>query len=145
MNKAFTLLELMIVLVIVGVLSTLGTMQYQSAIERSRGAEAKQVLGYIRDRCFAFYMRDGDVSWCREGWCAVGIEVPNTSAGQCRPTHFFSYEIANDGGSGITITATRCVADSNGKFPHAAVANTLTLTSDFVAGQDDWSGNGTYN
>ncbi|MBU0504178.1 MAG: prepilin-type N-terminal cleavage/methylation domain-containing protein, partial [Candidatus Omnitrophica bacterium] len=48
MKRGFTLLELMIVIIIVGVLATLGITQYQTAIERARGAEARQVISQLR-------------------------------------------------------------------------------------------------
>ena len=56
MKRGFTLLELMVVIIILGVLATLGVMQYQAAIEKSRGAEARQVIGQLRSQCAAYYM-----------------------------------------------------------------------------------------
>jgi prepilin-type N-terminal cleavage/methylation domain-containing protein len=40
-KKGFTLLELIVVIVIIGVLATLGLTQYASMVERGRSAEAK--------------------------------------------------------------------------------------------------------
>ena len=65
--RGFTLLELMIVIIIVGVLATLGVMQYQAAIEKSRGAEARQILGQLRSQCAGYYMEDSNGSDCTAG------------------------------------------------------------------------------
>jgi len=48
MKKGFTLLELIIVIIIVGILATLGFVQYASVIERGRFAEARANLGTLR-------------------------------------------------------------------------------------------------
>lgn len=49
MKKGFTLLELIIVIIIIGILATLGLTQYARMVERGRGAEARQLLGNILD------------------------------------------------------------------------------------------------
>jgi len=48
MQKGFTLLELMVVLIILGVLVSLGMPQYAIAVEKARTAEAISLLGAIR-------------------------------------------------------------------------------------------------
>ena len=47
-NKAFTLVELIIVVIIIGILATLAIPQYSKAVERSKAAKAKYALSLIR-------------------------------------------------------------------------------------------------
>ncbi len=47
MPRGFTLVELLIVVAIIGVLSTIGVPTYRKMIEKARQAEAKQALGAI--------------------------------------------------------------------------------------------------
>jgi prepilin-type N-terminal cleavage/methylation domain-containing protein len=146
MYRGFTLLELIVVIIIIGVLATLGVMQYQGAIEKSRGAEARQIMGQLRSACAAIYMGDNETENCTAsalglGNDGTGILIPNTT---CAATHYFTYDVddTGDGLDTITITATRCT--EGGKSPQAATANTLTLTTDYGAGTDVWSTSGGY-
>ncbi len=138
MRKGFTLLELMVVVIIIGVLATLGVMQYQGAIEKSRGAEARQVLGQLRSQCAAIYMADASGTNCNATNLRVGTESDEIPSA-CTSTHYFSYGVAG-GANGFTGTATRCTSGGDGKSPGASSAGTLTLTTNFANGSDVWSG-----
>ena len=59
MNKGFTLIELLVVVLIIGILSAIALPQYQKAVERSRMAEAVQVLGDLAIAQSVFYMQHG--------------------------------------------------------------------------------------
>ncbi|MDD5130223.1 MAG: prepilin-type N-terminal cleavage/methylation domain-containing protein, partial [Candidatus Omnitrophica bacterium] len=45
MKKGFTLVELIIVVIIVGILASIGLTQYNKVVEKSRAAEARMILG----------------------------------------------------------------------------------------------------
>lgn len=142
MKNGFTLLELMVVIIILGVLSTLGVLQYQAAIEKSRGAEARIVLGLLRNQCAAMYMANKSTTACGEQNLRIGLEndmIPQT----CRGTHFFSYKVDSNIGDALSVTATRCIG-LTGKQPGADSAHTLTLSVDYAAGTDIWTSTGGY-
>ena len=152
MKKGFTLLELIVVIIIIGILATLGFSQYTRMVERSRGAEARSVLGSIRTMAAALWIEYNNgatmpAATLTDARVGIGTTV-GLIASACNvaasPSYYFSYGIAqNAGNTGFVATATRCTA-ANGKQPGAPVATTLTLTSDFIAGTDVWGGTGGY-
>jgi len=141
-RKGFTLLELIVVLVIIGVLATLGLTQYGRMVERARGAEARAILGDIRKLAYAYRLENGTAA----GFAAVNANIgtgadniPSACTGQT--THYFSYGVVATTDPTVVITATRCTA--GGKTPIGiAPAGTLVLTSNVTTGVDTWSGSG---
>jgi len=58
--KGFTLIELLVVVFIIGILAAIALPQYQKAVERSRMAEAVQVLGDVATAQTVYYMQHGN-------------------------------------------------------------------------------------
>ena len=122
MKKGFTLLELIIVIIVVGILASLGFGQYTQTIEKGRAAEARSILGTLRTLQAAYQLENGSYTAVIAN---LGIaNVPTACAG----THYFNYTCATTG----TCTANRCTA--GGKSPNSTVAYTKTLTIDGVFG-----------
>ena len=69
----FTLVELLVVVLIIGILSSVALPQYQKAVEKSRAAEAIAILGYMH--------RQGELCEMERGTCnamsneEIGIEL----------------------------------------------------------------------
>jgi len=93
---AFTLIEIMIVVIILGVLTTLVIPQYSKIMERSRQSEAYTSLGVIRGAQVRYYAEYADYVYGTV-WSKLDIEQPT---GKC-----FSYGLPT--GQGWTST---CVA-----------------------------------
>jgi prepilin-type N-terminal cleavage/methylation domain-containing protein len=145
MKRGFTLLELIIVIIIIGVLATLGLTQYGRMVERSRGAEARSILGDLRKFAAAFRLENGSVATITNVALGIGSAadqmIPGPAVGNCAGSHYFWYSFAQADPT-ITLTATRCMA--NGKIPQGAAALTLILTSNLTSGVDTWTGTGGY-
>ncbi len=140
MLRGFTLLELVVVIVILGVLATLGFTQYGRMVERARGAEAKAILGDIRKLSIAYRLQNNLLGAMPDSNVNIGSaadQIPDS----CRSTHYFTYDTSVTDPT-VTIIATRCT--TGGKAPQGISANTLTLTSNLTTGLDAWTGTGGY-
>ena len=144
MKQGFTLLELIVVIIIIGVLATLGLGQYMRMVEKSRGAEARAIIGAIRANAAAIYMQNSN-SCANCSAANLGIAAGADYPPACAATHYFSYASAiTAGNNGITVTATRCLTGGASKNPGSSYAGTIVLTNDFTTGQDTWSFTGVY-
>ncbi|MFA5410425.1 MAG: prepilin-type N-terminal cleavage/methylation domain-containing protein [Candidatus Omnitrophota bacterium] len=131
MKRAFTLLELIVVIVIIGVLTTLGIIQYGKVVERGRSVEARSILGTLRKLQASYYLEHG--SYCCGGVDSpdgLGLGVPALEADMCQPTHYFTYWCDPTSGA---CTAQRCSEDgyfAGGKPPGAKESYWITLYPD---------------
>lgn len=135
--KGFTMIELVVVLIIIGVLSTFGFTQYLQMIENGRKAEAKSTLGAIRT--FAVSRSQEMGSWPNDAAVETGLQIPMGTGGNCvgginAGQFFYQYDIdAVVFPAVATLMATRCTA--GGKSPQGGNVYTITLTTDGTTGQ----------
>jgi len=132
MNKAFTPLELVVVIIILGVLATLGLTQYGRMVEKGRNAEARQILGQMRALALSYYLENRTfqgITAAKLGLGSAEDQIPDS----CRASHYFQYQVLTDS-SWATLAATRC--GSGGKTPQGSPSCILCL--DLYWGRDDW-------
>jgi prepilin-type N-terminal cleavage/methylation domain-containing protein len=112
--EAFTLVELIIVVIIVGILASLGLTQYANVVEKTRMTEAKMNIGVMRKLMYEYSLQNGDATSITSGDLGVGTgssDIPSS----CRSTDYFSYTYWGSGGGGLWLVAARC--SSGGKAP----------------------------
>lgn len=111
-----TLLEIMIVVIIIGILARISLPLYVRTVEKGRSAEARTILGQIRDAQMAYFMEFDSYS---ASWPPLNLPSVPTS---CVPTNYFWYALGPSSGGA---TATRCM--SGGRKPDWVEAYTFTI------------------
>ena len=132
-EKGFTLLEIIIVIIIVGVLASLALPRFFSTVEYSRSTEAFASLAAIRqamERCYL--QRSGNYALCNV-FTALDIENPANS-----PNAHFTYGISGTSATGYTLTATRNTTE--GGSTSSIIAMTQTATGVTRSGVGAFSG-----
>ena len=124
------------VIIMVGLLVTLGVRQFGAVIERSRGAEARQILTQLRSECAVIYRTEGWTTNCTAENLGIGTGTDMIPV-VCRPTHYFSYIAFPMGATQFHVMAIRCTGDT-GKQPGASKQGALILQTDFFHGTDTW-------
>ncbi|MBM3254228.1 MAG: prepilin-type N-terminal cleavage/methylation domain-containing protein [Candidatus Omnitrophica bacterium] len=104
----FTLLEVLMVVIIIGVLATLAIPQYTKTVEKARASEAYSNLGTLRKAEWIFY-NDRSPQTFTAVVASLDIENPNSMA-----TRNFNYTITASS-STFTVTATRASGTNAGE------------------------------
>ena len=108
--KSFTLIELIIVIIIVGILAAVGISQYALTVEKSRLAEAKVRIGAMRKLAYEYYLNNGSLT---------GIQNSDLGADNtCTTTNFYRFTGAFSSSTRMCLAAHRCTG--GGKSPDAA-------------------------
>ncbi len=135
MKKGFTLMELLVVIIIIGVLASLGLAQYSKVIEKGRTAEAKMILGQLRTAESLYYGENDEFATVAN----LSVDAPSDQAnpptgcpGSYGGNHFFEYSCETTNGA---CTATRCLKNY-GKKPGSDKDYVINLTLSGVWGGD---------
>lgn len=115
----FTLIELLVVVLIIGILASVALPQYQRAVEKSRVAEAKQMIASIITAYRVYQMENDGANPTSFADLSLTFtdESGNNASGQTFNTKDFIYQIENGKGGAqpyfdcdnsiYTISATR--------------------------------------
>jgi len=154
-KKAFTLLELIIVIIIIGILATVGLTSYTNQTEYSRTAEAKANISAMRKPAYEYYLKNGTYIGISNSDIGVGSAADQVPNG-CITRNYYKYGVSSSfppTASYVVMYAERC--SSGGKSPQFSAIYDLwwKVDSSGVASQyaylnttgstvtsSDWSG-----
>jgi len=107
-RKGFTLLEVLIVVIIIGILAAIALPQYTTTIEKSRSGEAATNIGSLRTSLDRYWYQNGSIT---ADLSSLDIDNPNLITNK-----LYTYTIADNGTSAdvrkYTVTATRTVGSA---------------------------------
>ncbi len=127
-EAGFTLLELIVSVVIIGILASIAIPRYVRVTEKGRTAEARDILGQIRSAEVAYALENND----QYTTSLPALQV-SVASGACNSNYYFRYSIAG-GGASFTAAADRCTSGQGGKYPDFPYAYRLNITQNGVVG-----------
>ncbi len=77
-RKGFSLIEMLVVVLVIGILASVGIPSYMNSVEKVRAGEALNILKYMHDRgveCAMKYGKDNPKCWSQKNR-DLGIEFP---------------------------------------------------------------------
>jgi prepilin-type N-terminal cleavage/methylation domain-containing protein len=141
MKKGFTLLELIVVIVIIGILATLGYNQYRRMAEKMRTSELIATVGLMRKSTINYYLEKGSLSSITNGDIGIGTssgDIPSN----CVSTHYYRYRVDTWGSATtVNLVGQRCTA--GGKPPQGNSAWDLYITYNVATDNSAWHCGGT--
>ena len=137
-KKGFTLLEVIVVIIILGVLAALALPRLFSNIEFSRSAEALNSIGAVRQSVERCATMSGDVyTNCNTFSPGGNLDLNDPAA---EPGAHFAYVVTPGAAAGnYTVTATRNAVDTGDG------TSTVTLTVSRTAGTITRAGTGVFS
>lgn len=94
LKKGFTLLEVLIVVIIIGILAAIAMPQYVSTIEKARSGEAVANIGSVRTAVDRYWYQNGSITTDPDD---LDIDNPNLITNK-----LYTYTITDDGTTAST-------------------------------------------
>lgn len=127
--RSFTLLELIVVVIVVGILASLGFARYSKQVERSRVTEAVRQLTLMRELVYEYYLKNASLD-----------ALDNSDLGvteTCDSSSYFNFHRGTNTATAIYLKAVRCT--SAGKSPNASREYTVRIRFFPQTGEQQWT------
>lgn len=109
-HRGFTLLELLVVVIIIGILAAVALPQFGRATEKARQAEAMSLLGAIRTAELIYYQENSKFT---NTTSELSADIPADTSLE----HYFKYSISGADAADFKAKATRKLTTDTGKSP----------------------------
>jgi prepilin-type N-terminal cleavage/methylation domain-containing protein len=113
-EKGFTLVEVLIVVIIIGILAAIGIPQFADSIEKAKGGEARAGLGHIQTAEKVYFAEN---EWYTNNTADLDITLTD---------RYWAFSISTPSSTTYTATATRSGGTRSGQ--------TITMNEDGTIG-----------
>jgi len=120
LQKGFTLVELMIVIVIVGILSAVALPNFLNQTSKAKATEAKTLA--------ASAIKEAQVAWTESGSTGLTAWEPKQPTGQC-PADTDNFAFVCSGGTPAAVTVTATGSATSGDLSGKTVVATADVTT----------------
>ena len=110
-HQGFTLLELLVVVIVIGILASLAVPRFLKTIEKARVAEAKTILGEVRSSEFRYRLDNAAYTTC---FALLDVDNPNNAT-----PRYYNYVV-------VTTLPTECSAPDLSTEPFWGVATRVS-------------------
>ena len=126
-ERAFTLIELMIVVIIVGILAAIAIPLYQIVPERSMGTEASAALGLVKNAMRTYYAEHGSYADAdfQDGALVTVGGVLHVSSSDLEGRHFSEECYTFDGDAGANTFTIECDGSQSTAMSAGGVSSVL--------------------
>ncbi len=136
-NVGFTLIELLVVVLIIGILAAVALPQYTKAVEKSRSAEAMQMLGDIATAESLYYMAQGKYT---SKFADLDLEFPkgaDSDGDSVRTTNSYTITLTGDDQTFSAAAARKGDGTYGGNEITISLDNTGKITRGYTSGKSD--------
>ena len=104
-KKGFTLLEILVVIIIIGILATLALPQYMKTTKKARVSEAISNIGSIKGAEIRYYQENDRLFTFGRGASMSGLDIEDLNDRTKFPQAYFEYEVSGNTPQDMVIKA----------------------------------------